>query len=231
MAELATLGGGDVAVGRAWVGAAADAQPRAAVEAPCPAGPLDVLCADLWTWLRSGFDAAVLLLDTDAQSRLLAPGVLTVLAPAARAAGVTLGVSWQLIGGSTSRGPLGSLTQLEPTNQRPCSRLGEPVVHDKADGDAPQQPVVRVSEAPELEQLLAAIACQLDAGGKADDAQRPALVLRVMICAGDGQPGATLHVLQLGGAAAERQQLLKLLCEVADLHQRRREGERASRGA
>lgn len=257
-AELAALGGGDVAVGRCWTGAvAADGSSSAAAEALAACrnsleSLMEELQQEMWPWLRRGFNAALLLLgrgpdaqDTEA-GELTAGTVLAAVGEAALASGMQLGVTWQLLLGSGSVcGPLGTQQQL-PSGSQPqppaakqqqgtvgqlsSSRLGRESAGQGAGNDAglaAASCVIRIASETELQQVVAAASRQLEAAATAaaaDGQPMPALLMQLTLVAAEGQPTAVLHVLQPARAVAEQQHLIRLLQEVADLHQRRREG-------
>lgn len=243
-AELESLGGGDVALGRAWVAAvqpAGAAPPAAAAPAAfdswCSLSP--VLNTELAAWLQQGFSATVLLLGTSGNA---AVGVVShVGAAAALTRGACVGLSWQLLTAGAVRDPLGSRQQppggasKRQPMARPSSRLGREAggggAADGEAGDAQPPCTVLASSPAEVEQLLEAAQQQLRAAAAAtgEGKQPPALLLQVSLQPGGGRPAAVLHVLQLcsdgSSGGAQEQQLLRLLQEVADLHYRRREGE------
>jgi hypothetical protein len=198
----------------------------------------------LWAWLRSGFSGTALLLGSC--GGLSANAVLQRVAAEALACGMQLGLSWLVVSSSAARDPLGSrqlphaASSSKQPLQRPASRLGRehpsPAVARAAEEEASAPAcIISASSDVELTQLLGLAAQQLQAATvaacSASQPQLPALVLRLALQAADGQPAAVLHVLQLASSAAGDQGLqeqelllLKLLQEVADLHQRRREG-------
>jgi hypothetical protein len=164
-----------------------------------------------------------------------------------------LGLNWLVVSSSAACDPLGSrqhphaaCSSKQPL-QRPASRLGRehpsPAAAKAAEEEANAPAcTISASSVVELTQLLELAQQQLHAATVAAGAasqshppqgqgQLPALVLRLALQGADGQPAAVLHVMQLSSSAAgdhglQEQELLllKLLQEVADLHQRRREG-------
>ena len=250
-AELQQLGGGDVAVGSAWAGAALGAAAAAAAAGQLDAAADDwpsltsALAADLRPWLQRGFGAATLLLGGSASTAasLAAAACAGTLGAAGR-----VGISWQLLSGGVVRDPWGRRQQLPGAGgsrrpgaaPRPTSRLAGRDAPTAAAGGAEDaaEPCTLLACTPvELGQLLDTAQAQLHgaaadtaAGGSAAEAHAPpALLLHLSLAAADGRPSAALHLLYLPapqGAAAEQQQdaLLRLLQEAADLHQRCREG-------
>lgn len=232
-AELASLGGGDIAVGRCWAGATVDADDAAAaaeaaqhLDACCPTAPAlaSALQQMLWPWLRQRFSAAVFLLG--APPGLTARSVVASAAAEAVEEGLAVGLTWQLVTASSVQGPEG---QCKPRNAADDTKAatavrrrpgGRPAQAAPADGAA-QSCTVRATTAADVDQLLAAVVDQQEAVSKGQ--QPAALLLHLKVLAAEGMPAAALHVLQ--PAAEQQPALLRLLEEVAGLHQNRREGE------
>lgn len=181
--------------------------------------------------------------------------VLAGLGNAAFSEGLQLGLSWQLVSSDAAHGTLHWKTQTaaeaaakRQQARRPGTRLGREAAAQSSEASFQHHMVVHAATASELAQLLSAARQQeqqltaMAGGGTA-----PALLLRLQLETPDGGPGAVLNVLQLGAsryegcsggskdspgakqqaaAGSQEQALLRLLGEVADLHQRRREGEK-----
>ncbi|KAL4457510.1 hypothetical protein ABPG75_012375 [Micractinium tetrahymenae] len=228
-AELAGLGGGDVTVGRGWVGAIAPAGSAAAAAASLDASFPDAnaLCAavqqELWPWLRSGYSATLLLLgaasgsssssaDGSAAKMLTAGEVLARVGGTALDEGCQLGLSWQLVSGDAVHGPLAGHNQAAVASsakapqaqpaRRPSSRLGREVAADPS-GASAQELTVRAATANELAELLSAVRQQeQQLAAAAGDASPPALVLRLQLRGPGSGTGAVLNVLQLPASSS-----------------------------
>lgn len=144
--------------------------------------------------------------------------------------------------------------QLAQPARRPSSRLARQAAAEPSKAAAQPPLVVHAATAGELTQLLSALRQQQLAAAAAG-VPAPALLARLELHRSENEPGALLHVLQLaspqqggscnaGGSSSgtsknspcvrqqaaadsQREALLRLLAEVADMHQRRREGEAA----
>jgi hypothetical protein len=225
-AELQALGDNSFVVGPAWTGclaptasgcslAAADGGRLLDAHCRSPASLIDSLQQQLSSWIQQGFDATAVLLSSGEARQLSAVSLATGVGAAALDSGMQLAVSWRLVAESTAQQHAASGAR------KRASRQGKEGVSSAAGSSD-----IGVSSHGQLEQLTAVVQRQLQAiaaQAAAREDPPPALLLKLVLGQGPGHPAPTLHIVQ-PGSQDQAQQLTRLVREVADLHQRRRQG-------